>query len=154
DRSPDRDYFTFTAAGTGDMTVSVDSVAGVGWYDIDVREAGTGRLPGIPFIDQAEGGSTLNFSVVAGREYSIEVTGQEQSITKRHDLSDRYRLTITGPALPDAFEPANNTQDGAVSLGTPGTVTLTGLAISSFSDVDYYVAQFPVSGKAAFIIAM
>ena len=144
-RQPDLDYFTFTAANDGPMTVTLQADQTLGLFQVTPYDSNNNPL--LAFGEEEEGFLTVSWTVVKGATYSVRVKG------KGHVTPD-YSLTFDGPnAPPDAYE-ANDSFASATDLGLLGKVILKDLLISNRIDADYFQMVFPTPGSAAFLMRM
>lgn len=134
------DFFTFTAAQSGPIDITLNFLQSVGDLDLELLDA-NGAL-----LDAATGpgdGAMISSMVEAGLIYFIRVLGPGGSVNRS------YSLVIDGPGSappqPDHLEP-NNSMATARNLGTLGDRTERGLSIHQPGDEDYYRFTAAASG--------
>jgi hypothetical protein len=125
----DRDYFRFTPAGTGALDVNLDVLDGLGdnlrymIYEVDATNRTEevakfltpNQLPAY-FTVNPGGSSTMSTTVVAGREYVIEILSDEFASTGftvngkpfNYGTTRSYQLSIDAPAAPPGGLGRNN----------------------------------------------
>ena len=142
----DRDYFRFTSAGTGPVDVNLDVLDGLGdnlrymIYEVDptnrteeVAKFLTPNLLPAYFTVNAGGSATISTTVVAGREYVIEILSDEfasrgstangkpfnYGTTRSYELSiDAPAAAPGGAAIPSTSGTGSGTSGGAISGST------------------------------------
>ena len=143
----DRDYFRFTAAGTGALDVNLNLVDTLGdnlrymIYEVSptnrTEEVAKFLTPGLlPAYFTVNGGGTTTASttVVAGREYVIEILSDEFASTGftangkpfNYGTTRSYRLSIDAPAAPpggSSVSSGNSTGAGAGTVSGGGSVS-------------------------------
>ena len=143
----DRDYFRFTAAGTGALDVNLDLVDAIGdslrymIYEVDpnirteeVAKFLTPNLLPAYFTVSPGSTSTASTTVVAGREYVIEILSDEFSSTGftatgkpfNYGTTRSYELSIDAPAAPpggSSVSSGSNTGAGSGTVSSGGSVS-------------------------------
>ncbi len=160
----DRDYFRFTAAGTGALDVNLDLVDTLGdnlrfmIYEIDtnirteeVAKFLTPNLLPAYFTVNPGGTATASTTVVAGREYVIEILSDETTSTGftttgkpfNYGTTRSYTLSIDAPAAP----PGGSSVSGGNSAGAgSGSVSGGGAGSGSQTSVESGGAGAGTSG--------
>ncbi len=143
----DRDYFRFTAAGTGALDVNLNLVDTLGdnlrymIYEVsptnrteEVAKFLTPNLLPAYFSVTGGGTTTASTTVVAGREYVIEILSDEFASTGftangkpfNYGTTRSYRLSIDAPAAPpggSSVSSGNSTGAGAGTVSGGGSVS-------------------------------
>jgi hypothetical protein len=129
--SDNDDYFSFVAAATGKLAVTLTFVQSRGDLDLSVYANGTTQPP----ITSSGVGDTevVYFNAVAGQTYYFKVAGFGGA------LNDAYSLAIAPPPVPaaDRFEP-NDTFETAADLGVVATRAEDNLSVHAPNNDDYY----------------
>jgi hypothetical protein len=159
----DRDYFRFTAAGTGPLDVNLDALDSIGdnlrymIYEVnpvnrteEVAKFLTPNLLPAYFTVNAGGSNTISTTVVAGREYIIEILSDEFASTGftangkpfNYGTTRNYELSIDAPAAapggastPSTSGAGAGTFSGGSVSGTTTTVVPSGGAGASGASI-------------------
>ncbi len=132
------DFYRFTAAANGTLSVNVSFTHANGDVDIQLLSAGGSYLTGSGSVTDTE---SFSYGVTRGTSYVLNVYGYSGW------LSPNYNMTLTGPAIPaDRFE-ANNTFATATDFGSLSTRTENDLTIHASGNGDYY--KFVASGSGS-----
>lgn len=131
----DKDYFEFTAAETGSLTLSALFSHAAGDLDIQLFDA-SGNL--LAASDSVSDNEAITFDAVVGTDYILLVEGYLGAINS-------YDLTFE-PVTADRFE-ANDTLQTATGLGQVTTRVVNDLSISSGSDLDYFTFTAGQTGQ-------
>ncbi|MFO0999420.1 MAG: hypothetical protein U0936_03720 [Planctomycetaceae bacterium] len=147
----DRDYFRFTAAGSGALDVNLDVLDALGdslrymIYEIDptIRTEETAKVltPNLlpAYLTVTPGGtSTLSTTVVAGREYVIEILSDEFASTGftvngkpfNYGTTRSYTLSIDAPAAPPGGSSSAASSGSGAGSGVLSAGSIVGPAVT------------------------
>lgn len=140
----DRDYFRFSAAGTGALDVNLDVLDGLGdglrymIYEVDatsrteeVAKFLTSNLLPAYVTVTAGGSATMSTTVVGGREYVIEILSDEFASTGftsngkpfNYGTTRSYQLSIDAPAAPPGGASSPSTGGAGSGAFSGGSVS-------------------------------
>lgn len=142
--SDNDDYYQFTAALTGDVSISLSFTHELGDVDLGVYSQTLTLIEDSNSTDDSE---NIVISAVAGETYYVRVYGYGG------DTNPEYELTIDGPEIPaDFFEPNDNFS--AVShLGTLGYFSNNSLSIHAPDNEDYFHFTAASTGNVSITLA-